>query len=330
MLLRFVLIAAFFGVAVLWPAVATSSEEVSEEKPLSARWITGLTFDVMLHTWEAEASVDSPMSSLNVSQSSEFDAVQYQVGAELLTPRMNFLPAAPRFWVYGGALVSPQETHSIAQTGDFIPAEPEARYDRWSGPARGFDPDPRYLPYLYIPDLSAEFPGQASRVKARYLEGGWYVGLGMVFELPYRESMIRLKPFVGYLRQRVEISGEVAGVYPDANTPPVEPPPPPYTSYPYTLFRATAPWKKQTEHFLGPGGEIELVLIPGSSLAFSIFGQAQFLWNLERETVFLEAENSVPTPGIPARIARFTYTPDSFVVRGVLGARLAWRGGFSF
>ena len=337
---RLVLIAAFW-LAPLLPSAAAWGEDPAADKPLRDRWVTGLTFDVMLHDREANAQVESsvPGPLFNDSQSvppPETTAVQYQVGLELMTPRMDFLPAAPRAWIFGGALVSPQNTYTVLQAGEFFPGMPETQLERWNQPDNCYIPSPnpnaclpgpkntRYVPRDPRGELDpTAFLGQGSSVEARYLEGGWYLGLGAVFELPYQNSMVRLKPFVGYLRQRAEVSGERVGVFV------LEDPPPP-NEYPFALFRTTSRWQKQTQHFLGPGAEIELILIPGKSLAFSIFGQAQFLWNVSHSKIEVEGNRSVPAPGVPEQTATFSYTPDDFVVRGVLGARLAWRGGFAF
>ena len=284
------------------------------------RWIPSLTFDVLLHDWEESGSLDTFLpdcsvaeelpipvtppalecgASLSGSGSSAVSAVQYRLGLDLMSPRIDMLSFifSPRAWVFGGILINPKQTHSVMKSpanGQFNPEFPENQI------AAGFPPP---------------FKGIVAEISSQYLETGWFVGLGSVFELPYRDSMFRFKVAVNYLRERVSVNARFSAAQGG--------PYPPYGAldYSYEAVRADLGQKRKAYHYLGPIGEIEMVLVPGSRLSFSLYGQVQFLWNLDPSAVVLTTEAGGGT-------STFTYRPDDFAVRGAIGMRLAWRAGF--
>mgnify|MGYP004327495785 CR=1 FL=1 len=177
--------------------------------------------------------------------------------------------------------------------------------------------------------------GVAAVIKSSYTEMGWFVGGGTVFELPYRDSMFRLKLGVNYLRERVSISSRLVGVdtangpsTPDgACTHSYDPIPDPLPD-PCEVIRSGLGAKQKSYHYLGPIGELEMVLVPGERVSFSIYGQAQFLWNLDPSAVVMASDNKLRNGDILT--STFTYRPDDFAVRGAIGMRLSWRAGFGF
>lgn len=81
-------------------------------------------------------------------------------------------------------------------------------------------------------------------------------------------------------------------------------------------------------HYLGPIAELEMVLVPGKNITFSIYGQTQFLWNLDPSSLVLVS--NVKTEDESYVKSTFTYRPDDFAVRGTIGIRMAWAPRFGF
>ena len=306
----------------LW-SVPAWSDQASIADDLRDRWIPSLTFDVLLHDWEEKGSLDTflpdcsiqsvgldgdtCLPSLSSSETSQVSAVQYRVGLDLMSPRIDLLSFifSPRAWIFGGILISAQQTHPVMTSpsdGRFVPRQPEDEVDSYYQPG---------------------YPGVAAEIKSRYRETGWFVGVGSVFELPYRNSMFRIKVGVNYLRERVQINANLAAI---KLTNPGQPEQPACTNQeitPCEVVRAALGFKNQMYHYLGPVGELEMVLVPGRNLTFSIYGQTQFLWNLDPSDVVLVTNEG----GGPST---FTYSADNFAVRGAIGMRLAWAPRFGF
>ena len=315
-------IASLCLVFLLW-SVPAWADEASPADDLRDRWIPALTFDVLMHDWEEKGSLDTflpdcskqsvgegdtCLPSLSSSETSQTSAVQYRLGLDLMSPRIDFLSFifSPRAWVFGGVLFNPKQTHAVMTSpseGRFVPRQPESEVDSYFAP-----------PYT----------GVAAELKSRYRETGWFVGVGSVFELPYRNSMFRIKVGVNYLRERVQINANLAAVKltnlgvdgQPACTNRDKPPP-------CEVVRAALGFKNQMYHYLGPVAELEMVLVPGRNLTFSIYGQTQFLWNLDPSDVVLETNAG-------GGLSTFTYSPDDFAVRGAIGMRLAWAPRFGF
>ncbi|MAI78222.1 MAG: hypothetical protein CL917_04715 [Deltaproteobacteria bacterium] len=304
------------------------AEEAPSAQDLQGRWIPSLTFDVLLSDWNETGTVDTfaqdcsvgipvpntnPVTyvcgpNLSGSASPEVSSVQYRVGLDLMTPRYQVgSMKLPRGWVFGGALINPIQSHPVVtrpEDGKFVPRMPEQLVDQ------GFDPP---------------FKGVAAQTDSRYLESGWFVGVGSVFEVPYRDSMFRFKVGVNYMRERVAITSRMAlvgyGFIPDPQNPGGG-------ADGYFTVRSRLASENQTYHFLGPIGEAEMVLVSGARLGLSLYGQAQFLWNLDTSPLIRVVESEFPNGEIGT--TTFTYQPKDFSVRGAIGVRLSWNAGFGF
>jgi len=314
---------ALFCLGFLLWSVPAWAEEASGSDGLRDRWIPALTFDVLLHDWEEEGSLDTSLPncsiqslglednvckpSLSSSGKSQTSAVQYRLGLDLMSPRIDLLSFifSPRAWIFGGILINPKQTHPVMTSpsdGRFVPRQPEDEVNNYAEPG---------------------YPGVAAEIRSTYRETGWFVGVGSVFELPYRNSMFRIKVGVNYLRERVQVEAKLAAVKLTNSGEPGGPACTDRTLPPCEVVRASLGPKNQIYHYLGPVGELEMVLVPGRRFTFSIYGQTQFLWNLDPSNVVL----STNAGGSPST---FTYSPDDFAVRGAIGMRLAWAPRLGF
>ena len=309
----------------LWSVPAWAGATHAADDDLRDRWIPSLTFDVLLHDWEEEGSLDTPLAdcskyapdsenipclySLSGSSESQVGAVQYRVGLDLMSPRIDFLSFifSPRAWIFGGILINPKQSHQVMtrpNKGRFVPRQPEDEVKADFGPP---------------------LTGIAAEIQSGYLETGWFVGLGSVFELPYRNSMFRIKFGVNYMRERVRVDAQLAAVKGATNSVPgADYCQPGGFTRPYVCEVVRDQLgKNKMYHYLGPIGELEMVLVPGKNITFSIYGQTQFLWNLDPSAiVFVSDVSDVKST--------YTYRPDDFAVRGTIGIRMAWAPRFGF
>lgn len=267
-----------------------SEHDASSNRPVHERWIPAFTASVMIHDWTADGGVLNAGLYSTRGTSSEQVAV-FQLGVELSSPQLEFLPAGPRLFAFGGGRVNPIQNKIFASSGEFKAREPESKVEQSNDAGTSLP-----LPL---------FPGQGSEVAATYLNGGWYAGVGISLAIPDRESRVRLKGTLNYVGERVEAFGKLAMVArPEGE--------------PYQVIRKTTSGQSTFHHF-GPGLEAEMVISPGSDLAVSVYGGVQFLWAPGNRSIDLPGAGGAP---------KFTYTLENFGVRGGFGLRIAWLSAF--
>jgi hypothetical protein len=85
----------------------------------------------------------------------------------------------------------------------------------------------------------------------------------------------------------------------------------------FLVRRSYARNNPTTDHRLGVGGEIELIITQGDQIELSAFGNVRYMWVVSGRTTVL---------GDPDGVARYRWSQDANVVRGGMGIRIGWRG----
>jgi hypothetical protein len=278
-----------------------------EQEP---QWIPSVNVGFDTFEYDTSATVDNTIDPPRHSgtQSHAYTSFMGRFGAELMGPMLEGLPGRPRFFVRGGAQLSAFPGERIFRLGEIGTPEDEiqAFYDDLARDiARGCeDPDSRFHP---CPTADAEnFDGQGSEIEAEFLNPSWYAGLGVAFNVPVpsTDALLRIKPSVEYNVEKVSMSGRLTTV---TETAPDE----------FEVHRSLA-HDTTTDHSLGPGIELELVLFSSARpVTASIYLDARFLWLLNHSTTSFSDS---------ASLVSYTVERDALQIRGGGGLRFSWMG----
>jgi hypothetical protein len=274
---------------IVFPLAAWSEGEESEP---SDRWVPSLAASLLVYDYKAEGTIESSIRYAASGRRGGTTIPVFQLGVGIMSPSFDGLPAAPRLTAFAGAFVGPDQTISVAGVGEFETGQPESSVASDLG---------RPLNQQRQPE---EFPGQGSELLGTRQVAGWYMGLGVAFDVPLRDSILRLTPTVNYYGEGVAIEGVVVSVTGGPGA--------------YTIHRPEVS-DEELFHYLGPGIEAELILIRGDKLSLGVFGQLNYVWLIGDGTI---------TQSDPASLTTFRYQamPNSF--RGGGGIRLSWHSAF--
>jgi hypothetical protein len=270
--------------AALIGTISTAGLAQSEvtERPPEDRWIPSLEGSLLLVDYNAAGSIESGVGQSGAGRA-KAGTPTFQLGVNLMSPRLG-LPLSPRIVGFAGALVGPDQTIQIVNEGEFREGQPEAGVEDQLPPE--------------------QLLGQGSELLGTRQNVGWYMGLGISFDVPKSGSRFRLKPLVGYFGESAEVEGRVVSV----TGPPSA----------YQIHRPEAS-ADVISHFIGPGLEGEVILGRNDKFAVGLFAQLYYVWKVgERATQFSDPDNSV----------LFWYDPQVNGFRGGAGVRFSWESLF--
>jgi len=283
---------------------AAKETSASAPKPISKRWIPGISAGLIVSGDHVDGAIDSMAGStiglgLSGAGSVATTVPRLQIGLDLSSPSLRRLPLGPRVVVFGGLQVmGPNEENQLAGT------DGDVNLDTIAGEIANARPNA--VTGLFPPPES--FAGQGSSATSEYRPLSWYLGLGLVFEFPDRKDedpALKLRPFASYVGEQIHLKGSVAEV---TGRPP---------GTPYLVSEGLAA-ERDILHFVGPGLDVELVVASFANTTFSLFGTVSFLWNVGDSSYSFSDPNG---------IARYDFEVDDFQIRPGGGIRMAWRGG---
>ncbi len=309
-------------------SVWAEDETDKAQKPLSERWIPGISVGLILFDPKVEGTITGTTS--NTSRFSDVSSTngdatvpRLQLGLELMSPALADTAFRPRAVVFGGAqIMGPNERTSAAGAGSPFPVLSvvqeqiaNAGPSLQNGPNQGFFPD------------GVDFRQQGSVLSTEHEIAGWFFGLGMVFEYPGRDDedpALRIRPFVSYVGEQVHLDGRLIAsegqpfqqqipTCPQVCTPN----PNPVIGTPYSIFQGSVS-EKETFHYVGPGIDAELIVGSLEYATISLFATVSFLWNVGDSSITLNDATGVSSYNL--KFERLTIRPGG-------GLRIRWRGG---
>jgi hypothetical protein len=264
--------------AILFSAAATAHADPGDD-----RWVPSWTTAFLLFHYEGNGTIDSSVG-FSDKGSQDKTVATFLLGLDLKSPALEGVLWEPHVALFAGIQAGPSQKLKLSGQGTLLPIQPEFELGR--------DPD--------LPNAS-DYPGQGSEIDGKYESLGWYLGAGIVFDLPTTPD-IRIRPFVMYSGEQVKMEGTVVAVTGTPNN--------------YVVQRDSAK-DDDVFHYIGPGLEVEAVLTSNENLGLSLFATVDFLWNVGNDTVHFSDS-----------IANYRYEADDFKPRGGIGLRLSWLSAF--
>jgi len=222
---------------------ATAIADSDAGRPL---WIPSLALGAGAQSQSADGFATTSLRG-PTSGGESFLTESFDVRLELQTPTLDFLPGTPRLFVHGGwqyGWLAFDDTRTVTKEGDVGEIIP---------------PLGSNLPELVL--------GQGTSLKAR-VDNGWFAGIGLAFEVPWRQYPFRIKPSIDYYGERVEVGGVVQNAF--LITPGVFFPPQDFEPAVFGVDRAVAS-AEGTLHGLGPRVQIEADVGAIGPLVLSVF-----------------------------------------------------------
>jgi hypothetical protein len=240
----------------------------------------------------------------------------FRFGGELMGPILEGLPGSPRLFARAGLAISALQNREVLEIGEIGTPEDGIQdfYDFLDEKIADGCQDPS------TPDCPTaapeDFEGQGSEIEASFLDPSWYAGAGIAFTLPLPrfKGALRVKPSVEYVGERIDMRGTLTSVTeepPDTDT---------------FLVHRSAAEGSTTDHSLGPGLELEVVLISSARpIATSFYVDSRFLWLLGNRTTSFGGP-TVDPDGDPTGTAVYTVRRDALDIRVGGGVRFSWMG----
>jgi hypothetical protein len=282
-----------YGSVCLLPTNASAQLQSTTAQP---SWIPYLEAGFDAGDEISGASVTSS-TGLNSSGTNSFEHARLRFAVGVLTPSWTSLPGRPRLFIQGGIDAHSSGSERVLDVGQI--GDPELAISRLPVNL----PNPRPNPA----DTETEsIAGQGRFIRQEYMGPAWAASLGVSFETPapWEDGSIRLKPLIAYEGERFRIEGRLTEVIQ------------PMTNV-FLVRRSYARNNPTTDHRLGVGGEIELIITQGDQIELSAFGNVRYMWVVSGRTTVL---------GDPDGVARYRWSQDANVVRGGMGIRIGWRG----
>jgi hypothetical protein len=256
--------------------------EAGQGDPAS-RWRPALSVAFDVYDDDAKGEIESAIR-FSAKGDDPKTLVLFRIGAELMTPAVDPIWGDPRFFATIGGQFMPDQTKLVTGAGDKV---------------NSVNPEE---------DIAAggqQLRGEGSDLKQDFLNESWYMGVGIVYTVPFAGIDVLFKPKVEYMGERIEVRGRIVEAF--EPTPGV-----------FNVVRVDES-KKQTFHSMGPGLELEFVLKSTGWLGVSVFGDFRVLWNVgDRDVRFRDGGG----------IGRFSFRRQRSTVRGGAGIRLSLQEPF--
>ncbi len=281
-----------------------------EEEFSEPAWIPSFEIAFDAGDYDTTSSVDSSLGQSGGNSDSS-DNLMFRLGGELMSPMLGQLPGNPRLFGRAGARLATRpnlETLEIGEIGAPEDAIPKFVEDRAAAIGRGCqNTDPPSCPKI------EDIDGQGSDIRATFSQPSWYAGAGIAFTIPLPSyGALRIKPSVEYKGEHIEMRGRVTSV--------TEP------QFDEFLVHRSLETKSITDHFVGPGLELEFILGRSAGpIAFSIYADSRFLWLVSDRTLSFAGPTTDPD-GNPTGTATYTVKRDSLNIRFGAGVRFSWTG----
>jgi len=290
------------------PVPDVVSEE--EEKFSEPAWIPSIEMAFDAGDYDTNSSVDRSVGQSGTNSGSA-DNIMFRLGGGLMGPILGQLPGNPRLFGRAGAKLAADpniETLEIGAIG--APEDEILSFVERREAAIAFgcqDKDPPDCPKV------EDIDGQGSDIRATFDQPSWYAGVGIAFTIPLpMDGALRIKPSVEYNGEHIKMRGRVTSV--------TEPQPDVF------LVHRSLATDSITDHFVGPGLELEIVLGRSARpIAFSIYADSRFLWLVSDRTLSF-AGPTTDLDGNPTGTATYTVKRDSLNIRVGAGMRFSWTG----
>jgi hypothetical protein len=297
-----------------------AAEEWVEEEP---RWIPSLRFGFDTFQYGVKSSVQNDFNPPRNSgtDDSANQLFQFQLGGELMGPIFEGLPGHPRLFAQAGTQFKPFSSDRVFDVGVGGDTELDINdYRITLATAKALFPN-NPMNWPPVPDA---FEGEGSEIDAEFQDFSWHAALGVAFTFPLADALLlELKPSVAYNIDRIDMSGKITTVFDTGDTelllverPPAGPAGDSFQSVPiFEVHRGNAS-ERITQHSLGPGFELGLVLFRSvRPVRVSLYADVRFLWVLgDRTTEFSDS------------LATYEVERDPFGIRGGAGLRFSWVG----
>jgi hypothetical protein len=297
-----------------------AAEEWVDEEP---RWIPSLRFGFDTFEYATQATVRNDLNPPRNAgtENSETRRFQFQLGGELMGPILDGLPGHPRLFAQAGTQFKPFSSNSVFDLGVGGDTETDINSFRIAlANAKALFPN-NPMNWPLVPDA---FEGEGSEIDAEFQNFSWHAALGVGFTFPLADALLlELKPSIAYNIDRIDMTGSITTVRDTGQTELLlveRPPPGPggdsFQSVPiFEIHRGNAS-EPITQHSLGPGFELGLVLFRSTRpVRVSLYADVRFLWVIsDRTTEFSDS------------VATYEVERDPFGIRGGAGLRFSWVG----
>jgi hypothetical protein len=294
------------------PVPDVVSEE--EEEFSEPAWIPSFEIAFDAGDYDTTSSVDSSVGQSGANSKSP-DNFMFRLGGGLMSPVLGQLPGNPRLFGRAGArLVARPNVETLEIGGIGAPEDDiQSFYDDLATEIGKECQDPTDPDFPCPTAEPEDFDGQGSDIRATFSQPSWYAGVGIAFTIPLPiDGALRIKPSVEYNGEHIEMRGRVTSV--------TEPQPDVF------LVHRSLATDSTTDHFLGPGLELEFVLGRSTRpLAFSIYADSRFLWLVSDRTLSFAGPTTDPN-GNRTGTTTYTVERDSLNIRFGAGMRLSWTG----
>lgn len=268
---------------------------------VSERWVPGLSLFGLGMIQGRKGSVESAERGLHTGSTRAVFAI-LGLSAELSTPALSFVPAAPRMFVHADAALAFDTAEAVVNEGD--PGELKIQSVSSSN---------------VTPLEGTTGRGSATRVEAQSPIVS--AGVGLAFELALWDRGVRIKPSVEWLWQQ----DQIRQLFSDAESNGSEP----LLCSPSCRTLMIDVTRTHGFHSLGPGLEIEIesARIGDTILTFYASGRAYHLLGsrgFDLETTASWENNASNPPRGPTTVVS-TYERDPWHYAIGVGLRFLWR-----
>jgi hypothetical protein len=235
---------------------------------------------------------------------------------ELMTPGVQQAPGRPRLFVHGGAATAFSFTRNVAKEG--IPGAIQF-------PTQGLDANGQ--PEGLSLANEAELKGIGSRTSGEVKHPVFSAGFGTAFTLDALERRLRIKPSFEWMRQEIEVTGELVRLYrkdTGRSQGPLLPPESFFLEEPIHLQASDT----RAFHGIGPGLEVEMDAGRAGPVALTLFVSGQAYYMLGDLDVHLLESQEISDPSMVPNTqtvsADFDFNLHQWSYQGGLGIRFRW------
>jgi hypothetical protein len=293
-------------------ALCVIGQQARAQDASEPRWIPSLNFGFDTFGYDTTSSVENHINppEQEDTQTNSQTQLNYQLGGELMGPKIGGLPGNPRLFIQGGVQLQNFQATKIFNVKDA--GDPTPGITSYLGRLEtDINPRPNGRTCLDFQPPSCEFvdassfKGQGSRITSGIENPAWYAAIGVAFNLPLTPKLLlQVKPSFAYNVETFEIEGDFTTV----------------TEPAVNIFDITtsAAETTTTDHSIGAGLELALVMFRTfRPVTTSLYVDGRFLWLISDATTTLTDDRNVAT---------YTVTREGFDMRGGAGIRFSWMG----